>query len=286
MKFAFIASEKAHFPIAFMCRKLAVSRSGYYASLRRPMSTRAKQDRVLVPLMHEEFNKHPRGCGARMLVGALRHHNRRVSRRRVSRLMKQERLQARLKRRCFRRSVAWHHAERSAPNVLARAFAPGTPNRVWASDITFLPTRNGWAFLAVVLDIGSRRVVGWSVAPTMEQGLTLKALEMAVFERRPPRGLVHHSDRGAQYTAAGYQTLLDRLGFFSSMSRKGDCWDNAVVESFFSTLKRELPIDTLPHDWRDVERAVFEYVAAHYNTTRRHSALGYLSPAEYEFVAA
>jgi transposase InsO family protein len=281
VKFAFIHAERANFPITFMCCKLAVSRSGYYASLRRPTSTRAKSDRELVPLIQTEFRKHPRGCGARTLMGALRQLGYRVSRRRVVRLMKQEGLRHRLKRR-FVRTTQSHHEERTAPNVLDRSFEPGVPNKAWAGDITYLPTRNGWAYLAALLDVGSRKVVGWSVGPTLEQTLVVRALEAALYERRPARGLIHHSDRGVQYAANAYQSILDAHGFVCSMSRKGNCWDNAVVESFFSTLKRELPNDHLPADWREAERLVFEYVATHYNTNRRHSALGYLSPTDYE----
>ena len=282
MKFAFIEAEKAVFPVAFMCRMLKVSRSGYYASRARPTSARVRDDRVLVPLMHAEFRKYPRGCGARTLAGALRAHGHHVSRRRVVRLMKQEQLRHRLKRR-FVRTTNSRHSERVAPNVLVRRFEPGLPNRAWVADITFLPTKTGWAYLAVLLDVGSRKVVGWSVKPTMDQGLVLSALQAALVERRPPRGLIHHSDQGVQYASLEYRALLEARGFVSSMSRKGDCWDNAVAESFFSTLKRELPNDHLPADWREAQQLVFEYVAAHYNTNRRHSALQYLSPTEYEF---
>jgi transposase InsO family protein len=282
VKFAFIDAEKAFFPIAFMCRMLKVSRSGYYASRTRPTSSRVHADRILVPLMHAEFRQYPRGCGARTLMGALRAHGHCVSRRRVVRLMKQEQLRHRLKRR-FVRTTNSRHSERIAPNVLMRRFEPGRPNRAWVGDITFLPTKTGWAYLAALLDVGSRKVVGWSVGPTMDQGLVLRALHVALVEHRPLRGLIHHSDQGVQYASREYRAVLEARGIVPSMSRKGNCWDNAVAESFFSTLKRELPNEQLPADWREAQQLVFEYVAAHYNTNRRHSALGYLTPTEYEF---
>jgi putative transposase len=287
VKFDFIAAENAHhrFDVKFMCRELEVSRSGYYASRTRGISQRKRDDLALVPLVHAEFRKHKRGCGSRMVHGALRVQGHAVGRKRVARLMSEEKLRHRLKRR-FVRTTQSRHEERVADNLLERAFEVGAPNRVWASDITYVHTKAGWAYLAVTLDVGSRKVVGWSVAPTMEEQLTLAALNTALCERQPPPGLLHHSDRGVQYASNAYQQLLAMYDATCSMSRKGNCWDNAVVESFFSTLKRELPNDHVFEDWREVERAVFAYIDAHYNTRRPHSALGYLTPNEYEERAA
>jgi transposase InsO family protein len=174
------------------------------------------------------------------------------------------------------------HDQKVAPNVLKRDFEPGVPNKVWASDITYIYTKRGWAYLAVVLDVGSRKVVGWDVSTTMEEAVVISALRQAFEARRPPPGLIHHYDRGRQYSANAHRELLRAGGAICSMSRKGNCWYNAVVESFFSTLKRELPNDHVFEDWRQVERAVFAYIDAHYNSRRRHSSLGYLSPNEYE----
>lgn len=287
MKFDFIAAENAYtqFDVKFMCRELGVSTSGYYAYRKRGISQRKRDDLALVPLIHAEFRKHTRGCGSRMVTGALRAKGHPVSRKRVMRLMSEEKLCHRLKRR-FVRTTQSKHDRPAAPNVLERSFEVGEPDRVWASDITYVHTKRGWAYLAAVLDLGSRRVVGWSVAPTMEQELTLSALVVALRDRRPPRGLIHHSDRGLQYASSAYQQLLSSNGLVPSMSRRGNCWDNACVESFFSTLKRELPNDQAFEDWHEVERAVFAYVDAHYNTRRPHSALGYLTPSEYEERAA
>ena len=283
MKFAFIAAENAHnqYDVKFMCRELGVSRSGYYAFQKRGISQRQREDLALVPLIHTEFEKHPRGCGSRMVTGALRQQGHAVSRKRVRRLMAEENLHHRLKRR-FVRAAQPRRDENVADNVLDRRFDVGEPNKVWAGDITYVHTRRGWAYLAAVLDVGTRKVVGWHVAPTMEEDLVLRALEQAVEQRQVPRGAIHHSDRGVQYTAKAYQRRLAENGMVCSMSRRGNCWDNACVESFFSTLKRELPNDRVFEDWREVERAVFEYVEAFYNTRRPHSALDYFTPNAYE----
>jgi putative transposase len=281
VKFDFIASEKARFPIEFMCRMLEVSPSGYYASRKRPVCKRRQEDRRLAELVQAEFAKHRRGCGSRMVVGGLRAQGYNVSRKRVVRLMAEKGLSCRLKRR-FARTTDSNHRNNVAPNLVDRHFEPDLPNKVWVSDITYLHTRQGWTYLAVVLDLGSRKVVGWHVGVTMEESLVLCALRQAAEARGPTPGLITHSDRGVQYTSHEYRRLHDENGWTLSMSRKGNCWDNAVVESFFSTLKRELPNDEPFEDWRDVDRAVFEYIDGYYNTTRRHSTLGYLTPNEYE----
>jgi transposase InsO family protein len=287
VKFDFIAAENAlkTFEVEFMCRMLSVSSSGYYASRKRSCSQRDLDDLELVPLIHAEFRKYPRGCGARTIQGALRDHGRGTSRKRVVRLMAEENLRHKLKRR-FVHTTQSRHEKPVAPNVVDRGFEVGKPNKIWSADLTYLPTKKGWAYLAVILDLGSRKVVGWSVSPTMEEQVTLTALENALQQRRPAAGLVHHSDRGVHYASHAYQALLVEQGVVCSMSRKGNCWDNAVVESFFSSLKRELPNDHLFEDWNDAERGVFAYIEAHYNTHRRHSALGYVSPNEYERRAA
>lgn len=281
MKFQFIDAEKATFPIAFMCRRLEVSRSGYYAWRSRPECARSIEDREIAALIRVEFASHPRGCGRRLLVAALRAQQRCVGHRRVARLMKQECLAPRLKRR-FRVVRETCGGDVAAPNVLDRSFSVGAPDKVWASDITYIHTLQGWAYLAAVIDIGSRRIVGWSVSHRADQELTLQALRGAVEQRRPAPGLIHHSDRGVQYAALAYQVELGRCGAIASMSRRGNCWDNAVVESFFSALKRELPNERPFEDIRELKRALFAYIEAYYNTRRRHSALGYQSPNRYE----
>ena len=287
MKFDFIAAENAYnrFDVKFMCRELGVSTSGYYDYQTRGISQRERDDLALVPMIHAEFRKHPRGCGSRMVLGALRAQGCATSRKRVVRLMAEENLRHRLKRR-FVRTTQSKQERPVAPNVLEQSFEVGEPNKVWASDITYVHTRRGWAYLAAVLDLGSRRVVGWKVGDSMEESLVLGALLQAIEERNPPPGLIHHSDRGAQYAGHAHQQLLLDHEMVCSMSRRANCWDNACVESFFSTVKRELPNDHVFEDWREVERAVFAYVNAHYNTRRPHSALGYRTPNEYEQLQA
>jgi putative transposase len=280
VKFQFIHEEKA-FPIEYMCRHLEVSRSGYYAWRDRAEPARDVEDREFLPIVRATFQMYPRGCGSRTALAALRKAGHNVSRKRVVRLMTEDGLRCRLKRR-FVRTTDSRHKNRIVRNVLKRSFDIGEPNRVWASDITYLLTSFGWVYLAVVIDLGSRKVVGWAVSPSMEQALVMRALQAAIDSRRPAPGLVHHSDRGVQYTSDEYQALLKLHGMVSSMSRKGNCWDNAVVESFFGCLKREMAGDDVPADWREADRRVFAYIAGHYNSNRLHSTLGYVSPNDYE----
>lgn len=173
------------------------------------------------------------------------------------------------------------HAEPIAPNQLQRAFQAEAPNRVWVADITYLPTKEGWLYLAVVLDLFARRVVGWSMQTTLERSLVIAALDHALQRRQPPPGLLHHSDRGSQYASADYQALLKQAQMLSSMSRKGNCWDNAPMESFFATLKAELPVSVFPSHTA-ARSAVFDYIERFYNRQRLHSTLGYRSPAAFE----
>jgi putative transposase len=287
VKFDFIAAENAHqrFTVRFMCRELGVSKSGFYEHQKQGISDRAREDLELVPLVHAEFEKHPRGCGSRTVTGALRAQGRPVGRNRIRRLMAEENLRHRLKRR-FVSTTQSKHERPVAPNVLDQSFEVGEPNKVWASDITYVYTRRGWSYLAVVLDLGSRRVVGWQVGSTMEESLVLSALAQAIEQRNPPPGLIHHSDRGTQYAGGAHQRLLQDNEMVCSMSRRGNCWDNACVESFFSTLKRELPNDHIFEDWREVERVVFAYIEGYYNTRRPHSTLAYRTPNEYEELQA
>jgi transposase InsO family protein len=284
-KFACIAAHRADYPVALMCRVLAVSPAGFYAAQRRPPSARAARDealRVKVRAAHAE---------SRRCYGAPRVHHELhviqgepVSRKRVARLMKADGLRGRPRRRAVRTTDS-AHGEPVAPNTLARQFAvDALPacDRVWTADITYLPTREGWLYLAVLLDRASRRVVGWALRETLGQELAVAALRMALTQRRPAPGGLHHSDRGSQYAAGAYRGLLAAHGFAASMSRRGDCWDNAVTESFFATLKTEL---VHAADWatRDAARAaIFEFIEVWYNRRRRHSSLGYRTPVEYE----
>ena len=280
MTFAFIAAEKAHFPVRALCRALDVSPSGYYAAQQRPPSARAQRDTAVLRRLQVLHAESRRTYGRPRLLRALRHEGIRVGDRRVRRLMHVGALVARGRRR-YRVTTDSGHQEPLAPNQLARAFTVTRPNRVWASDITALWTTEGWLYLAVVLDLASRRVVGWAAQSTMDTSLPLAALRRALARRAVRPGLLHHSDRGVQYASTRYQELLRQYGLRVSMSRKGNCWDNSVVESFFSTLKTELQ----PSTWEtraEAHRTLTAYIDDFYNTRRLHSTLGYRSPADFE----
>ena len=280
MTFAFIDAEKAVYPIRRLCRALAVSPSGYYAWRARGPSVRAQTDdrlRQHLRVAHADS----RGCyGSPRLHQVLRQTGLRVSRKRVMRLMRVDGLCARRRRR-FRVTTDSTHQRRVAPNHLGRAFAVPAPDRAWVADITYLDTAEGWTYLAVVIDLYARCVVGWAVRTTLATELTCAALHLALGRRRPRAGLVHHSDRGEQYASAPYQQLLAAHGMRCSMSRKGDCYDNAVAESFFSTLKTELATPR----WSShvaAYRAVADYIDRFYNPRRLHSSAGYRSPLDAE----
>ena len=281
MKFEFIDAQKAHFPVDFMCQQLGVSRSGYYAWKERPESERQKADEALAQEV-EKVHQESRGTyGSPRVHAELRARGRKVGRKRVARLMNRRGLRAR-KRRRFVRTTDSRHNQPVAPNLLERDFSPGQPNSTWAADITYIWTLQGWLYLAVVLDLFSRRVVGWAMSQSIDRHLVLNALDMALQSRQPPRGLLLHSDRGSQYASEDYQRLLAARGIQCSMSRKGNCWDNAVAESFFSSLKMELVHDADLATHEQARAALFEYIEVFYNRKRRHSSLGYLSPVEFE----
>jgi transposase InsO family protein len=261
-----------------LCRTLGVSRSGFYAWQRRPLSRRAQQDRQLTTRLRVVHAEHRRLYGRPRLHRALRDDGIRISPKRVARLMRDAGLVAQGRRR-FRLTTDSAHAWPTAGNLLDRQFAIGEPHRRWAADITALPTRRGWCYLAVVLDLGSRRVVGWALRTSLEVTLVHAALHVALATR--PRPVVHHSDRGSQYASYGYRTVLAREGITVSMSRVGNCWDNAPVESFFSSLKAELLSATEWATALEAETAVADYLRF-YNQRRLHSSLGYRSPMQYE----
>ena len=277
--------EKAYFPLSFMCRMLEVSRSGYYAWLGRPESHRRRDDRRLVVHIHDVFAASRRNYGSPRIYRELRALGISGGRHRIARLMRSERLQGR-KRRRFVCTTDSDHQYAPAPNLLERRFEAAAPDLVWASDITYVPTEQGWLFLAVVMDLFSRRIVGWSMSHRIDSRLVLCALEMALAARDPAPGLLHHSDRGLQYTCEEHRQVLEQRGIVASMSRRGDCWDNAVVESFFSSLKTELVHRTRFATREEARAALFEYLETFYNRRRLHSALGYCSPEEYEENAA
>ena len=286
MRFAFIDQHARIFHITTMCRVLEVSRAGYYAWRARPLCDRVKDDRVLTEKIRkiQQQVKHRYGSPrVRMELKALGFP---CGKKRVVRLMREAAVQAKRARK-FRVTTQSDHRQPVAPNVLDRQFALDSnpelakPDRVWAADITYIPTREGWLYLAVILDLASRRVVGWGLRTRLDQELAVSALRMALSHRGAQGGL-HHSDRGVQYASAAYQHLLTAAGFTTSMSRVGNCWDNAVVESFFATLTKELLIERVFETRADASRELFEFIEIWYNRQRRHSTLGYLTPVEFE----
>jgi transposase InsO family protein len=284
VRFQFVAAEKAEYGVALVCRCLAVSSAGFYAWHRRRPSDRDEADRRLAVEIAAAHTASRRTYGSPRIHEELQAQGHRVSRKRIARLMRAQGLRGR--RRCRQpRTTDSQHPWPVADNVLNRAFDVATPNTVWAGDITYLATREGWVYLAVLLDLWSRRVVGYAMSDEPTRGVVLEALQHAL-DRRPRRsGLTHHSDRGSQYASHDYRALLGAEGIACSMSRRGNCWDNAVVESFFGTLKTELAETSWPTRAAAVA-AVADYIDVFYNRQRRHSSLGYLSPVAFELQQA
>lgn len=264
-----------------MCRVLEVSVSGYHSWRRRPISNQEQRDALLEQRIQEIHQLRKRRYGAPRIHAELRAEGTQVSRKRVARLMRAGGLRAKGKRRWVRTTDSVYSFP-VCSNLLDRQFDVQQQGEVWASDLTFVPTKEGWLYLAVTLDLHSRAVVGYAMDTQMPATLPLTALQMEVQRRCPGPGLLHHSDRGSQYASRIFQEELARLQAKGSMSRKGDCWDNAIVESFFSSLKRELFEDTIFENRTVARQAIFEYIEVFYNRQRRHSTLGYLTPHEFE----
>jgi transposase InsO family protein len=282
--YRFIDAEKAKWPVRLMCRVLCVSRSAYYAWADGEASAHAQRDAALVVHIKAIHRRSHGTYGSPRVHAELVEEGHRVSRKRVARLMRSQGLEG-LPRRRFRGTTTQSdHDDVVAENLLDREFQAEAPNQAWVGDITYLPTKAGWAYLAVLLDLFSRKVVGWSLASHMRTDLCLDALRQALTTREPEPGLLHHTDRGVQYTSAAYQEALQAAGATPSMSRKGNCWDNAVAESFFGTLEQEL-VGRLDEPWDDekaAREAVATYIHGFYNASRRHSTLGHRSPVDFE----
>jgi transposase InsO family protein len=282
VRFAFIDEHRGTFPVELMCAVLGVTRSGYYAWRSRPASPRAQRQAELVQAI-EAVHRESRGTyGSPRVHKALEAEGRACSVNTVAKLMRLSGVRARTARRFVVRTTDSRHDQPVAPNVLNREFYPQRPDAVWAGDITYIPTAEGWLYLAVVLDLYSRRVVGWATADHLRSELVGQALEVALKQRRPEGPLLHHSDRGVQYASGDYQRLLAAHGLEVSMSRTGECYDNAVVESFFGTLKRELVHQERYPSHAAARRSLFEYIEVFYNRQRLHSTLGYRSPVQFE----
>lgn len=286
MKFGFVDEHRGAWPVRMMCRVLGLSASGYYAWRIRPESRRAAANRALT----EDIRLiHPESCGtygSPRVHAVLRGHGRRVGRSRVERLMRRAGLRglAALPRRT--RTTDSRHGYPIAPNRLGRNFQAAAPGQVWLADLTYIPTGEGWLYLAGVLDMHTRKLVGWSMRDTLHTQIALEALTMAIARQKPAPGLIHHSDRGIQYAAEAYRSALAQSGITPSMSRKGDCWDNAPMESFFHTLKTERVHHRVYATRAEARRDLFGHIGGFYNSRRLHSALGYISPAEAERRAA
>lgn len=283
MRFVFIQAHARIFHVTTMCRVLQVSRAGFYKWRAQPLSERVKDDAVLAARIRAVHTGRRRSYGSPRVHRELQDQGVRCGVKRVARVMRKEGIRA-VTPKPYRVTTQSGHKEPVAPNRLARRFGVGDqagPNTAWAADITYIPTREGWLYLAVILDLASRRVVGWALRTRLDQELALSALRMAL-QHRQARGGLHHSDRGVQYASAAYRRLLADAGFELSMSRVGNCWDNAVVESFFATLTKELLVKGLFETRAIAHRELFAFIEMWYNRQRRHSSLGYRSPAQFE----
>ena len=282
MKYAWIEKHRQIYSTTMMCELLGVSRSGLNAARTRGTSKRARDDALLVEQLRHGQRKHRGRYGRRRMTPEVSQAlGQAVNHKRVARLMREHGLQSHKRRRFRVVTTDSKHAYPLAPNLLGREFCAHAPNRLWLADITYVPTDEGWLYVALVLDLYARKLVGWAMSETMPQELTLRALDVALGWRNPEAGLMHHSDRGSQYAAKDYRKKLQARGITVSMSRKGNCWDNAPMESVNGTLKVECIHDVHFQTREQAARAIVEYIG-YYNTERRHSSLGYITPAEFE----
>lgn len=281
MKYEFIRKHRETFPLGLMCKAMEVGRSGFYAWLYRPESPRSVENRRLLVEIKAIHAHSRRTYGSPRVHAELKAKGHVYGKHKIARLMREHQIVTVHRRKFKATTDALHHFP-VAENTLARRFAVTAPDRSWVSDITYIPTREGWLYLAVTLDLFHRQVVGWSMAHQIDRQLVMDAFTMALKRRSPDRGLLHHSDRGSQYASTDFQFLLVSHGVQCSMSRKGNCWDNAVAESFFHTLKVELVCHRRYQTRKEAREDIFNYIEVFYNRQRRHSSLGYLSPAEFE----
>jgi putative transposase len=284
MRHALIDQHRGHWSLRFACEALAVSPGSYYQWRKRPPSAGYRHLPVVRAAIHEAYSRSRQTYGSPRIHAAIRLQGVQCSVNTVAKIMRSEGLKARPRRARKVTTNSSHHLP-VAENLLARDFDRNAPNQVWVSDITFIPTEEGWLYLATTLDLYSRRVVGWSMSERMTSDLVIDALQMAIVQRQPPAGLMHHSDRGSQYASGAFRQMLAAHGMICSMSRKGEVYDNAVMESFYATLKCELVHSARYAMREEARRAVFEWIEVFYNRQRLHSSLGYRSPADYEAAA-
>jgi transposase InsO family protein len=281
MRFQFIAEHRDEFPVTLMCKVLDVSPSGYYAWRQRPPSAREMANRELYRKIKFVYYENREVYGSPRIYRELKDQGVACSENRIARLMRLRGLQAKQTKR-FKTTTKRNTADPVAPNLVKQNFTADRPDQIWLADITYIATLDGWLYLAAILDLYTRRIVGWAMSDRMTSDLTLAALQMALLQRQPDAGLIHHSDQGSQYTAQVYQALLKDHGIRASMNSAGSWYDNAPMESFFGTLKSELVHHCVYHTRDEARADVFYYIESFYNQRRRHSALDYLSPEAYE----
>jgi putative transposase len=281
VKYAFIKAHQSEFKVKLMCKLFGVSRSAFYAFLDAEPSKRVKENEMLALQVQTIFKESRSTYGTRRIQMALFKQGWSVSRRRIGKLMKQEQLSCKTKKR-FKVTTDSSHGLPVAPNLLARQFKVQAPNRCWVGDISYIQTREGWLYLAVVIDLYSRQIVGWRMKEHMKSSLVNDALLMAIWKRKPKAGLVWHTDQGSQYASDSHRHLLRQHQITQSMSRRANCWDNAVSESFFHTLKTELIYHHSFKTREEAKQSIFEYIEIFYNRKRLHSANDYYSPVEFE----
>jgi transposase InsO family protein len=286
MRFRLIADHRDVWPVRVMCDALSVSPSGFYAWRSRSESPRKIANRELLVDIRRVHAQHRERYGAPRIHAELRAEGHAISRKRVARLMRRHGIRAPAPRRYRVCTTDSRHSLPVAENLLDQNFVADRPDQVWLADITYIPTGEGWLYLAVILDLFTRKVVGWAMRDHLRAELTIAALTMAIQRRRPAAGLIHHSDRGSQYAAGDYRDILKAAAIVQSMSRKGNCWDNAPMESFFGTLKTELVHRGEYPDRDAARRDLFGYIEGYYNRQRRHSAIGYITPEQAEAISA
>jgi putative transposase len=285
VKYAAIAAQRKNYPVQWMCKKLKVSTSGYYAWRDRPEPERRRKDAELTAHVKAAFVASRQTYGSPRVYHEMKSQGITVGENRVARIMRQNSIRCPVKR-SFVKTTQSGHGLPVAENLLTRDFSASAPNQKWATDITYIMTADGFIYLASIIDLFSRRIVGWAIADNMAVGLTLTALRRAISSRHPPVGIIHHSDRGSQYCSHAYRVAIAEHGMLCSMSAKGECWDNAVAESFFGRIKVEL---VHRHKWESKAHAMGEvdaYIKTFYNPVRRHSSIDFMSPIDYELAAA